>query len=308
MSATPKQPKTVNRLQRLVTDWQGESGLPVRRLNLRVAAMMLAGALGRATDDQDDPVFLARGGVAIELRGGERARATRDVDLLIRTAPDSLLDRLDEALAEPYQAFSFQRGEPERLPLRPQVRRLNVKVAFSDKPFMTLAVEIAPTEASEEIERLPPHDLANVGLAGPDSIPVLAAHWQIAQKLHGVTELPPRAGRTNPRYWDLIDLQLLRALLGAPDERTKHACTSTFAVRAKQAWPPTVTVYPGWRESYTAMARNLDIAVAGLDQAVTAVHELITEIDTVDRHAPRTTRTAKLGPQLGPETRKSDPI
>jgi hypothetical protein len=42
MSAPPKCPKTVNRLQRLITEWERESGQPVRRLNLRVASMMLA--------------------------------------------------------------------------------------------------------------------------------------------------------------------------------------------------------------------------------------------------------------------------
>lgn len=39
----------------------------------------------------------------------------------------------------------------------------------------------------------------------------LALRWQIAQKLHAVTEPPLRAGGENPRYWDLIDLQLLQA-------------------------------------------------------------------------------------------------
>jgi hypothetical protein len=33
MSAAPKRPKTINRLQRLITDWERDSGLPVRRLN-----------------------------------------------------------------------------------------------------------------------------------------------------------------------------------------------------------------------------------------------------------------------------------
>jgi hypothetical protein len=149
-----------------------------------------------------------------------------------------------------------------------------------------IAVEIAPTEATEDIERLPAHDLGNVGLVGPQSIPVLAARWQIAQKLHAVTQPPVRAGRTNPRYWNLIDLQLLRALVGEPDERTKHACTSTFAVRAKQVWPPTVTVYDGWGESYAAMAQGLGMAVIDIDRAVDAVHQLIAEIDACDKPAP----------------------
>lgn len=47
MSTPPKRPKTVNRLQQLITEWERESGQPVRRLNLRVASMMLAGP-GRA--------------------------------------------------------------------------------------------------------------------------------------------------------------------------------------------------------------------------------------------------------------------
>jgi hypothetical protein len=99
----------VNRLQRLITDWERDSGMPVRRLNLRVAAMMLAGALGRISDDQDDPVFLTRGGVAMELRPGEKARVTRDVDLVLRSEPSSLIAHLDAAFAEDYKEFSFER-------------------------------------------------------------------------------------------------------------------------------------------------------------------------------------------------------
>jgi len=90
-----------------------------------------------------------------------------------------------------------------------------VKVAFRTKPFMTLVVEVAPVEAGgDEIEEIAAHDLSTIGLAGPDIIPVLAVRWQIAQKLHAVTEPPLRPGGENPRYWDLIDLQLLQALTG----------------------------------------------------------------------------------------------
>ncbi len=75
MSTPPKRPRTVNRLQQLITEWERESGQPVRRLNLRVASMMLAGALRRAVDDDGAVVFVTRGGVAMELRAGEKAPA-----------------------------------------------------------------------------------------------------------------------------------------------------------------------------------------------------------------------------------------
>jgi Nucleotidyl transferase AbiEii toxin, Type IV TA system len=213
--AAEARPKTVNRLQQLITEWERESGQPVRRLNLRVASMMLAGALRRAIDDDGAVVFVTRGGVAMELRAGEKARVTGDVDLVVRGDPESLLAHLDASLAEDYEEFSFERNEPQPLELRPHVRRIRVKVAFRTKPFMTLIVEVAPMEAGgDEIEEIAAHDLSTIGLDGPDIIPVLAVRWQIAQKLHAVTEPPLRPGGENPRYWDLIDLQLLQALTG----------------------------------------------------------------------------------------------
>jgi len=58
----PKTPKTKARLERLVTDWQKSSGQPVARLNLRIAAMMIAGALSRVVDPNDRAAFAVKGG------------------------------------------------------------------------------------------------------------------------------------------------------------------------------------------------------------------------------------------------------
>ena len=71
MTVQPKRPKTVNRLQRLITDWERDSGLPVRRLNLRVASMMLAGALPSRT-----PAY-AHSPHAHSKHGPHRSRSTR---------------------------------------------------------------------------------------------------------------------------------------------------------------------------------------------------------------------------------------
>jgi Nucleotidyl transferase AbiEii toxin, Type IV TA system len=281
MSTPPKRPKTVNRLQQLITEWERESGQPVRRLNLRVASMMLAGALRRAVDDDGAVVFVTRGGVAMELRAGEKARVTGDVDLVLRGDPESLLAHLDASLVDDYEDFSFERNEPQPLELRPHVHRILVKVAFRTKPFMTLVVEVAPVEAGgDEIEEIAAHDLSTIGLDGPDIIPVLAVRWQIAQKLHAVTEPPLRPGGENPRYWDLIDLQLLQALTGENLAPVKEACQRIFAARGQQSWPPQITTYPDWSDRYTTMASSLDMPTTDLNQAVEAIHALICAIDT----------------------------
>jgi hypothetical protein len=276
----PKRPKTVNRLQRLITDWERETGQPVRRLNLRVASMMLAGALARTVDEDGATLFVTRGGVAMELRAGEKARVTGDVDLILRGEPATLVAHLDAAFAEDYEEFSFERNEPAPLELRPHVQRVRIKVAFRTKPFMTIVAEIAPVEAGgDEIEEIPAHDLTTIGLDGPEIIPVLATHWQIAQKLHAITEPPLRPGGENPRYWDLIDLQILEALAGEKLAPVKDACTRTFAARRQQPWPPRITIYPDWPNRYAAMATSLDMPITDVNQAVETIHAFIRRID-----------------------------
>jgi hypothetical protein len=84
-------PKTLNRLRQLITELEKQSGLPVRRLNMRVASMMLAGALSRLVDEEGRPKFLTKGGIAIELRLLDQARASQDVDIVLLGNPEELL-------------------------------------------------------------------------------------------------------------------------------------------------------------------------------------------------------------------------
>ncbi len=129
----PATPKTKARLEALVTQWRKDSGQPVARLNLRIAAMMLAGALARVLDPDGHAIFATKGGIAMELRMGERARTTRDIDLVLRTDPDTLAELLQQGLAEPYRAFTFRHGAITELPPRPQVKQVKIQVSFAGK-------------------------------------------------------------------------------------------------------------------------------------------------------------------------------
>ncbi len=270
----PKTPKTKARLERLVTDWQKSSGQPVARLNLRIAAMMIAGALVRVVGPGDRAAFAIKGGIAMELRLGDRARATRDIDLVLRGDTDRLADLLDAGLGEPYNDFAFRRRKIGDHPVRPDVKQVEVQVVFARKVLCTPKLEIAPAETGhEEFAALPGAPLDAVGLDGPELIQVLATPWQLAQKLHAVTERYP-AGRENPRVRDLVDIQLLEAT--DPDIRkVRDACEQVFASRDQHPWPPDLEVPSSWTAGYEAIATT---PVTDATEAADAVRGYIKQI------------------------------
>ena len=66
---------------------------------------MLAGALARVTDPDGEGVFATKGGIAMELRLGDRARVTRDVDIVIRGNTDDLPSCSTPAFVSPIRAL-----------------------------------------------------------------------------------------------------------------------------------------------------------------------------------------------------------
>lgn len=59
--------------------------------------MIMAGVLERAAD-ADAPTFFVKGGVALELRLRDRARATKDIDIVLRDPKGDLADALERNL------------------------------------------------------------------------------------------------------------------------------------------------------------------------------------------------------------------
>jgi hypothetical protein len=80
--------------------------------------------------------------------------------------------------------------------------------------WASISIDVARNEPGEhEIEWLPAISLTeSFGIPGPDALPCLPLRGHIAQKIHGIT-LPPRPGKRNERFRDLIDLLLMEALV-----------------------------------------------------------------------------------------------
>lgn len=73
-------PKQKAHLEKLAGHYAELTGLAPARVRRWISVMVLLGALDRSRESA--PLFLLKGGVAIELRVGGVARATKDVDLV----------------------------------------------------------------------------------------------------------------------------------------------------------------------------------------------------------------------------------
>lgn len=277
-----KPPHDVNVLGRWLGEASARSGIAAGRLRRWLGFMVVAGMLDQARHDDDGrPLFIVKGGVAMELRLEVGARATKDLDTAFRDSMDLVADRLDPALRAGYGEFTATRTELEPVKDTGAVR-CDIKLTYRTKPFSTVQMEIAATEGGmgTEIDHVPAKPLDHLGLTGPDTVPCVAIRWQIAQKLHACTEL--FSDRENDRFRDLIDLQLLEDLVPSGDwSAVRVACIEVFEGRAKHSWPPSVTIHPSWHAGYSALAEATGFSVGSVADAAASVDRLISRIDAV---------------------------
>ena len=261
-------------LERLVAHYAQLTGVAPGRVRRWISVMVLLGALDRSRES--DPLFLLKGGVAMELRVGGGARATKDVDLVFFGDPEQLAEALDQDLEEPYSVFDFEREEVES-GSKGLFSRVNVKLLFRGRSWGALKLEVASPDSrvtdSEEVEAIP---IDEFGIDGPQMIRCLSLRYQIAQKLHAVTQRFEKS--ENDRFRDLIDLIICRDLVVDLAE-VHEACVDTFGARGLHVWPPTLEVPDAWAEPYAALAEEMDFPVTDAGDAAAQVREFISTID-----------------------------
>lgn len=275
-----KLPANLSHLQRLATAAAADASLPVSRYRRWINTQIISAVLDRARDSDSEPLFALKGGAAMELRLGIAARASKDYDAAFRDRAERMLDVLDEALSGDWQGFQLRRTEPVSIGTT-HAMRMDIRLSYKGKPWGTVQLEVAPAEgaAGREIDRVLAYSLDPVQVAGPERIACVSLRYQIAQKIHACTEVF-ESGRENDRFRDLVDLQLLRGLLGQDAlPAVREACVEIFDLRRKHAWPPEVTVYQSWRDPFAAMAGEIGFYTEDLDVAATDLRDFISEID-----------------------------
>lgn len=240
--------------------------------------MALGGALEQAGFDGEGPKFSVKGGVALELRLRGRARATKDLDIVLNDAHTNLVDALDSVLQNRCEGFTFRRrGEVRWLP--GGAVRADVAVQYGGSTWGRIQVDLGRMEGSSgvAVEMVEGLDLSFFGFEFPERVPCLSLYAQAAQKIHGLT-LPSKPGWRNDRFKDLVDLLLIEELIQDHDA-LRRACEHLFALRNTHPWPPFVEAPDSWVEPFSRMAIEVNLPVTHVNQAAFRIRRLLNDVD-----------------------------
>jgi Nucleotidyl transferase AbiEii toxin, Type IV TA system len=228
----------------------------------------------------DDAVIL-KGGLALELRL-ERARTTRDVDLMVMGTPNKILSQLQEAARRDLNDFmTYEVGEDQNHPVIQNdgmqyegLRfRATCKVAgrLFGQPFGVDVVFGEPLFGKPDV--LVGNDVLDfAGIAAP-LLRIIPIETHIAEKLHAYTM--PRS-RPNSRVKDLPDIALLATDRTLEASRVRAALEQTFKFRNTHALPAMLPEpQRAWVTPYAAMAREDRLAWRTLDEVTAAARSFL---------------------------------
>jgi len=211
-------------LERLLTTWSESTGATAGRLRRIVGVAVISKMLDGLPDEEGRQRIVFKGGAALEMRFGLRARSTKDLDASYRGDLEEAVMLIGKAVTAGWSGFTGRATEVElieRARVQPPPARFNIKLAYRGKDLVTIPFEISSAEATSlqepEVSSVA-ISLEPVHLMGPVTAVLLPLRYQIAQKLHACTE-QPSDDHPNDRPRDLADLMLIEELGVEEDDR-----------------------------------------------------------------------------------------
>lgn len=260
--------------QRLLSQSQ-QTGISLDRLRRRVLYERIVIRLDLA----EPATWVVKGGLALDVRMGERARTTKDLDLgLIEDAieGDRIRERLIDALAtDPDRDwFTFVVGRPRQLNADQQGRviwRFSVESSLAGRPFGALKLDVAPRIGEHEpTERVLLHNLLEFADLKSRTVELIDINRHAAEKFHALTR--EYDDRPNSRVRDLIDLVLLLENDYLDATRCCDTIEATFTQRDTHSIPNELAdPPPAWAAHYATLTEDLDVEAKSLDTAMQLV-------------------------------------
>ncbi len=246
--------------------------------------------------EEEPEVWIVKGGFALQLRLGARARTTKDIDVsaanpwtieetsahLRAIASRTLGDWFEFEMGEPAEAATGAPGRGLRFPVHclldgRQFENFHLDVGYGDPVLEPPDLLTAP-------------DILAFADIAPARVRCYPLTTQVAEKLHTYTR-KYASGETS-RARDLADILLAASLERFNSEKLRQAIEATFRARASHALPKEMPAPPGRiSSSYRQLARDLDLPWPTIVEAAQAAAQFLNPI-LLDNAHPKWDLTA----------------
>jgi len=184
---------SVRSLNTWVRDAVRLTGLQERRVGWMLASTVVIAALQRALGSDGAPLFLAKGGVYLEMCFGMGARVTKDVDTLFRGTVDEFLSTLADVMSVPWGPFTMQTSPVEVITGAKRIvkpRRFEVQLIAKGAVWRKVKVEVSFPEGkiADHGQSVPTPPIGFFGVDAPDYLVGIVMDYQVAQKIHACTD------------------------------------------------------------------------------------------------------------------------
>lgn len=218
-----------------------------------------------------------KGGVAMELRFAEGARATKDMDIGVAGERADRLRAFGGALALGFDEFTFQiKGKPLNMNNVDAVR-LELAVRYRTRSWQTIDIDLGPAgQGAVDLVEPAVRGLAAMGLRVPSPVRCLNLSEQVAQKLHACT-----GSYSQGRARDVLDILLIE-LLGKLDlAAVRAASVEVFTQRATHDFPPRIQFPAEWKPELEGLAGELGYPVGSAAEIETKFSAFVDALVTV---------------------------
>ncbi len=236
--------------------------------------------LARLVNGQTD-AWLLKGGVALQLRLGERSRTTKDLDILLKEArPDLHQTLVRVALIDLADWFLFEVRAPDQLDEEaPGVGyRFLVAAMLDGRLFEHFHLDVGvgnPVRGQPEMFKMPP--LLSFAGIGATAIPCYPITQHLAEKVHAYTRPHPSGPST--RVKDLVDILLLAEAEPFDQSELSAALQTTFTYWGTHE-PPWTLPNPtaSWSTPFLRMSREVGLLYHSLGEAVAAARRFLNPV------------------------------
>jgi hypothetical protein len=228
--------------------------------------------------------WVLKGGYALQLRLGDRARTTKDIDLLAKEQENKIYPALQAAgFLDLGDWFSYEVAQAIESAIEgPSVLRFRVRALLDNRTFESFHIDVGVGDPIiGSIDYLETPDLLSFANLEPVRIPCYPVNQQIAEKLHAYSR--PRGSGPISRVKDFIDIMLLAELGEINKQELIAAIQATFDHASTHEIPSEISPPPKeWLRPYNNMAESLGLGEVSFDEAYIRLQKFLNPILSED--------------------------